>query len=215
MRLRWSLFQVSMLAVFAAAPTNLVAGPSPEVADGIEVLLTTAPSLSHSARETMIAEASAIWSRHGIDIRWQTPTVVRPVAWGRLRALVVQKTFTAENAEQPVPIGELVRPASGHPVALISIGSAQHLMSSMRGRAGYELIAVDDRRLGIVLGRALAHEIGHYLLDTHTHARDGLMRPNFNALEFTDSRSATFVLDRAAAAWLRTRRAEKFAYAQR
>jgi len=63
-----------------------------------------------------------------------------------------------------------------------------------------------------VLGRALAHEIGHYLLDTHTHARTGLMRPNFNALEFTDLRNSTFALDHAAAAWLRTRDVDKFAY---
>jgi hypothetical protein len=84
----------------------------------------------------------------------------------------------------------------------------------MRGRAGYELIAVDERRLGIVLGRALAHEIGHYLLDTETHARIGLMRPHFSADEFSDLRDGTFALDAAAAAWLRTRDVEKFAYAR-
>ena len=38
------------------------------------------------------------------------------------------------------------------------------------------------------------------------------MRPNFNALEFTDLRNSTFALDQAAAAWLRTRDVEKFAY---
>ena len=97
-------------------------------------------------------------------------------------------------------------------MALISIEGAQQLISSVRGRAGYELIAVDEHRLGTVLGRALAHEIGHYVLDTHTHARSGLMRPNFNALEFTDQRNSTFALDHAAAAWLRTRNVEKFAY---
>jgi hypothetical protein len=100
-------------------------------------------------------------------------------------------------------------------VVLISIGGAQRLMSSVRRRAGYELITIDERRLGIVLGRALAHEIGHYLLETHTHASTGLMRPNFNALEFTDLRSGTFALDDDAAVWLRTRDVEKFTYARR
>lgn len=66
-----------------------------------------------------------------------------------------------------------------------------------------------------MLGRALAHEIGHYLLGTHTHARNGLMRSTFDALEFTDPRSGTFALDHDAAAWLRMRNAERFAYAQR
>ncbi len=111
-------------------------------------------------------------------------------------------------------MGELVRTNNSHPVALISIESAQRLVDSVRGRVGYELIILDDRRLGIVLGRALAHEIGHFLLDTHTHARNGLMRPQFDALEFTDLREGGFALDHAAAAWLRTREVDKFAYAR-
>ena len=89
------------------------------------------------------------------------------------------------------------------------------MVSSRRGSEGSELIAVNEMRLGIVLGRALAHEIGHHLLDTPTHARSGLMRPGFNAFEFTDLRDGTFALDRDAASWLRTRDAQKFAYMNR
>jgi hypothetical protein len=85
-------------------------------------------------------------------------------------------------------------------------------MASVKGRAGYGLITVDERRLGVVLGRALAHEVGHYLLGTHTHARHGLMRPHFSAFEFTDLRDGTFALDDDTAAWLRQREAGKFAY---
>ncbi len=117
-----------------------------------------------------------------------------------------------DSAAGRIAVGELVRPANGHPVALISIESAQRLISSVPGRAGRELNAIEQQRLGTVLGRALAHEIGHYLLDTHTHAQSGLMRPHFNALEFTDLRHGTFALDHAAEAWLRTRDVEKFAY---
>ena len=69
------------------------------------------------------------------------------------------------------------------------------MVSSPRGSEGSELTAVNERRLGVVLGRALAHEIGHHLLDTPTHARSGLMRPHFDALEFTNLRDGTFALD--------------------
>ena len=117
-----------------------------------------------------------------------------------------------DSAAGRIAVGELVRPPNGHPVALISIESAQRLISSVPGRGGRELNSIEQQRLGIVLGRALAHEIGHYLLDTHTHAQSGLMRPYFNALEFTDLRHGTFALDHAAEAWLRTRDVEKFAY---
>ena len=49
-------------------------------------------------------------------------------------------------------------------------------------------------------GTALAHEIGHYLLQTDTHAVDGLMRARIQAEEFADLRRGTFRLDKAAAA---------------
>ena len=140
------------------------------------------------------------------------PPPSRPVASNRLRVLIAQEPLAVDPAIEPVAIGELVRPSSGHPVALISIEAAKHLVSSVPGRVGEELAAVDERRLGKVLGRTLAHEIGHYLLDTPTHARSGLMRPNFDAFEFIDLRDGAFALDRAAAAWLRTRDVEKFAY---
>ncbi len=200
-----------VMAILAAGPQTLAAD---EPAVRLDVLLTTTPTLSEPARTAMMNEAAAIWRHQGVVIDWLPPASVRSVAANRLRVLVVQKRLVEKGVE-PINVGELVRPSNGHAVALVSIESAQQLVASVRGRAGYELIAVDQRRLGVVLGRALAHEIGHYLLDTHTHARTGLMRPTFNALEFTELRDGTFALDRDAAVWMRTRDAEKFVYAQR
>ena len=61
-----------------------------------------------------------------------------------------------------------------------------------------------DHRLGVVLGRAVAHEIGHYMLRTNTHATRGLMRARIASREFADLRSGSFRLDRAAEAYLAT-----------
>lgn len=193
---------VTAVAVAESAPTTR-----------IEVLLTTATALTESARNAMTQEAEAIWRQQGVVLEWQPPTVVRSISPHRLRVLVVNQRPPVLDSEHQFSVGELVRPQGSHPVALVSIHSAKRLVFSLRGRAGYELIAVDERRLGVVLGRALAHEIGHYLLDTHTHARIGLMRPRFSALEFTDPRDSAFALDADAAAWLRQRSVEKFAYA--
>ena len=205
-----------MSAALTAYPTVLLAQPDGRETPGkIDVLLTTAPTLSKPARAAMLSEAAALWRHHGVVLEWLSPTAALPVASNRLRVLIVQKRLVVDGPKQPIAVGELLRPPNAHPIALISIEGAQHLMSSVRGRAGYELITIDERRLGIVLGRALAHEIGHYLLDTHTHSSTGLMRPHFNALEFTDLRNGAFALDHAAAAWLRTRDGEKFTYARR
>jgi hypothetical protein len=75
-------------------------------------------------------------------------------------------------------------------------------------KAGGELLAeptaMQDQRLGLVLGRAVSYEIGHYLLQTSTHATRGLMRARIDAREFADLRSGTFRLDRAAEAHMAT-----------
>lgn len=200
------------LALLTACPA-WAAAEDEELYSRVEVLLTAASTLSPAARLAMMSEAASIWKQHGVIIDWLPPATVRPVASNRMRVLIVERGLASDKGTEPVAVGELVRPATGHPVALISINGAQQLVSSVRGRAGYALITVDQRRLGVVLGRALAHEIGHYLLDTHTHAQSGLMRPSFNALEFTDSRTSLFALDSAAVSWLRNRREAKFAYA--
>ncbi|RPI56629.1 MAG: hypothetical protein EHM55_04705 [Acidobacteria bacterium] len=209
------LARLAGLSFLAVGTTALVGAQEGARATRLEVLLTTATALSESARSSMTEEAGAIWREHGVIVDWLPTAAVRTVAPHRLRVLVVDQRPPNPESDRQFSVGELIRPSGSHPVALVSIESARRLVSSLRGRAGYELIAVDERRLGVVLGRALAHEIGHYLLDTHTHARIGLMRPQFSALEFTDPRDGIFALDADAAAWLRRRDVEKFAYAHR
>lgn len=46
-----------------------------------------------------------------------------------------------------------------------------------------------------VLGRAVAHEIGHFLLQSNTHAANGLMRARIDAQEFADPSRISFRLD--------------------
>jgi hypothetical protein len=199
-------------AIFGGSNLSAERRASAELITRVEVMLTTAPTLAAGARASMVNEAADIWRQQGVALDWLSATDVRPAAPNRLRVLVVPSRPAPARPDEPFAVGELVRPERGHPVALISIDSAQRLVRSLRGRAGYELIAIDERRLGVVLGRALAHEIGHYLLGTHTHATNGLMRPQFDALEFTDLRVGTFALDTDAADWLRSRSEDTFAY---
>jgi hypothetical protein len=178
----------------------------------LEVLLTTARTLSDTARTSMLEEATAIWQRQGLAIDWLPPTTVLPVSRNRLRVLVVERRQPMADSGDCYAVGELVRPDGTHPVAFVSIDNATRLIASVRGNRVHDLIAFDDRRLGVVLGRILAHEIGHHVLNTATHARTGLMRPHFSPYEFIDLRPGAFVLDHAAAAWLRTERVDPFAY---
>jgi hypothetical protein len=180
----------------------------------VEVILTTSDTLSASARTALVRETESIWQRHGVAIRWLPPNDSSPPGQARLRAFIVEKR-SISAAKGASTIGELISSTGSHPVAFVSIEEAQRLVTCTRGRMGYDLTVLEERRLGVTLGRALAHEIGHFLLRTSTHARSGLMRSQFHAAEFTDLRDGTFALDRDAADWLRRRDAAKFAYARR
>jgi hypothetical protein len=43
---------------------------------------------------------------------------------------------------------------------------------------------IQDQLIGRMAGRALAHEIGHYLLASTKHAEEGLMKPLITPAEF-------------------------------
>ena len=47
---------------------------------------------------------------------------------------------------------------------------------------------------GELLGRAMAHEIGHLLLGTHDHARTGLMRGQWTSIELAKNQATDWML---------------------
>jgi hypothetical protein len=54
--------------------------------------------------------------------------------------------------------------------------------------------ALYDLVTGRVLGRALAHEIGHFLLRSREHSRKGLMRPRHQVPDLVGADRSRFVL---------------------
>jgi hypothetical protein len=100
-------------------------------------------------------------------------------------------------------LGELLRFEGSKAIARLSLPDAERIVRRAHLPAGSDA----DERVGLVLGRAAAHEIGHYLLDTATHAQSGLMRAAFDEWEFAEARSDRFDLDAQAAAWVRHRAA--------
>jgi hypothetical protein len=197
----------------------MVAGVSPAAAEEgrpestltLEVLLTVAPSLPEAARAPFLDEVNAIWKRQGVTIEWLSPTewlcpiASRRARGGRLRVLVFPKSDSTDSESNTLAVAELLRQESGRAVAIAYIAATNRIVDNALPRFQSRPAAPDHYRLGLVLGRAVAHEIGHYLLNTNTHARRGLMRPRFDSREFSDLRPGAFTLDPDAARWLKDR----------
>jgi hypothetical protein len=183
-----------------AAATS--SSPAPSILH-LDLLLTIAPDLAGLSQRTLVAEAERIWSREQVQLRW--PSVAggpeRPEA--PLRVLVIARGATPPLGGERWPVGELLPQEGRRALAIASINGAQRVVSEASRHRVFDLPALAEYRLGLVLGRAIAHEIGHFILATGTHAERGLMRATVDAREFADVGASSFELDEHAGRWLR------------
>ena len=160
---------------------------------------TSSDALSAESRRALMAEAEAIWKAGHIRLNWLRESTVAEDG-PTLRVLVVARPVPRTKEYSPWTVAELLRPEGSNATAIASTIGARRIVDESRRELLSEPLARHDYRLGVVLGRAVSHEIGHYLLDTNTHARRGLMRARIDAREFADLRSGSFRLDDAALA---------------
>jgi hypothetical protein len=199
---------IALAATLALSPrVPAAASSTPPPLLNLDVLLTISPDLSALSQRALIAETERIWRREQVALRW--PSVrggeERPDA--PLRVLVIARPSTASFEDGRWPVGELLPQDGRRALAIASISGAQRVVLEAASRYQVlDLPALADYRLGLVLGRAVAHEIGHFLLATATHAERGLMRATIDAREFADTGAGgTFGLDADAGRWLRQR----------
>jgi hypothetical protein len=181
-------------------PTVLASEISPLV---LNLHFTSSDSLSASSRRALMAEAESIWKPGHVRLKWlgESADADEGVT---LRIVVVARPVPTAKEHSPWTVAELVRLEGSRAIAIASTIGARRIVDESQWNRLMNVSAIQDHRLGIVLGRAVAHEIGHYVLDTNTHAKHGLMRARIDASEFADLRSGGFRLDEAAEAHLAT-----------
>lgn len=164
----------------------------------VELRLSIDPSLAETARLVMLEEAASIWRRSGIALRWLPPsaeTAALPVA-------VVPSDPGRDDREETWRLAKFQRHGGRPRAAVVSIAACEQALDRVERTLG-EPARLRERRLGLVMGRALAHELGHYLLGSGGHRRSGLMRASIQAAELAGFSSLGFDLDDEARDWLR------------
>jgi hypothetical protein len=164
----------------------------------LSVRFTTSNELSEISQRALINEAQSIWRDAHVELRWirdnRTDTD-RP-----LRIVVARREVSP--TEHQWPVAELLRFEDRSAIALASITAALRIVEERPELPLVDLPSMRQYQLGVVLGRAVAHEIGHYLLQSNAHSPYGLMRASIDAREFADLRTGGFRLDRESQAWL-------------
>ena len=166
----------------------------------LNLRLKSTQDLPAFTRLALMTETQEIWDDAHVRLRWIEHDS-KAEGGPTLQVLLLSRAVPAPGDESPFTVGELVRYDGAGAFAVASLTGARRIVDT-RSFWLRDPPQAYDRRIGIVLGRAVAHEIGHFLLGTNTHAPDGLMRARILASEFADLSRESFRLDRAAGAHL-------------
>jgi hypothetical protein len=121
----------------------------------------------------ILATANTLWVPYGVSIE-------RGTGVEAIKVVVSRNGQRSDTTSEPVPLGDTLF-SSGHatPYIHLWLGAAEALAlgSNFEGHS-FMFQSIDERNaiLRHMLGVALAHELGHYLLDTSSHSSAGLLR---------------------------------------
>jgi hypothetical protein len=208
-----ALFASIALAA-APAETSAASASAPPM-----IVNVTATDVSPSLAARILAETDAVWRGGGVSFVWRrAPRVVVPYSRASetgpyvpntLRVVVGNSVGTGGVGKRP--LGWIVFTDGTQPEQEIylSYANALAMMDEARGVVGLVAdmpIAQRETLLGRAMGRALAHELGHYLLASKDHTTRGLMKAVLTAAELFAPDTGSIRIDpaqrRAAAARL-------------
>ena len=175
------------LLLILASPAGAAAGPNSTSAD-LTVRVADTPGTRGIDFSTALDEARMILDDAGITITWMNCRAGMAANDCQLplrdsEVIVRLVSANVSNSAGIVTMGvSLVDPAIRHSsLASIYIDRVERVAHGA---------SVDARKL---LGRAVAHEIGHLLLNTNTHTRGGLMRATWSRVEMQRDESTDWL----------------------
>jgi hypothetical protein len=165
------------------------------LAVALTVNVSASPDIPPALVSRALAETGAIWRAAGVEFVWQ-----RGPAYSATAALHV----VIGNETRPVRDGGLAlgwiyfdESTPGQRI-YVSYANVHQLMLDSPGVAGpQDRMPLLEREvlMARAIGRALAHELGHYFLATKVHTKAGLMKAHKTAAEFFGPDPRPFKLD--------------------
>ncbi|HTK30106.1 MAG TPA: hypothetical protein VL309_11160 [Vicinamibacterales bacterium] len=178
---------VALLALAAGA-----SAPPLRTGPPIGITVTASRSVPKEIVAMTLAEAESIWRRAGFTFAWHVGGPPIPTV---LRVTIDEARRPSDGSE--VSLGWVVfdDDASPEPDIHLSYASAVDLFVQTLG-VGHDMFRMPllerDTMLSRALGRALAHELGHYLLGSKAHTGTGLMQTRRSAADFFGPSHANF-----------------------
>jgi len=159
--------------------TFLIAVGGPRAVGPIPVAVFASADAGDSLVGRICAEADAIWKPAGIAFEWRRVSVKDETdAWVGVTIDDLRAGHEPDRA-----LGWITFTADGPGRSIhLSRASAERLLAGVP-ELNHGTQALHETLVGRALGRALAHELGHYLLQSKSHTPRGLMRAVWTAEE--------------------------------
>jgi hypothetical protein len=191
---------VLAMTMHVCSSSTSVTSPSPRP----QLLVRVKPdagALDKASMTDVFAEARAIWKRY-VDIEFTTDDRQSDAGFDEQLTLDLQRQPLRRSDADSIGLGAIEFQAPDRPAHLITVSvAAAEMMAAGATWAGRSFDGlpqrVHDAFLARVLGRSVAHEIGHFLLRSPAHAHEGLMRPQFTVAELMDVRLSRYQLEPA------------------
>jgi hypothetical protein len=156
----------------------------------LRVRLVPAKGVSDDMLAPVQQEVVELWRPYGVDVVWEDEwREGDPRPKPDLFVYFVDRELQGRVTRGATAVAWILF-VEGAPRELInvSVAAARRLLDATRWLDERPVrmapISIQDRLIGTMIGRALAHEIGHYLLASSKHADDGLMKPLISPAEF-------------------------------
>lgn len=174
-------FGAAIAALVCACTVRLNSEPQHRYRSAAPVCieLSVKDDLSGPAFTTMRTETTRIWLRQGIALRWEQPPqepcdTVIPVIFDEAKV----RTLAGKKRDALAVTAFAGRSRTIYVSALRTLQMLSQLGSQS---SPLETTGERDYHHGTLMGRVVAHELGHVLLETTAHSATGLMRPIFDA----------------------------------
>ena len=146
----------------------------------VTLAFAPAPPLAAAVKRAAVAEAAAIWLPYGVAVTG-VDLITSPVRTDGLVLTVVMSSAPAPPAHWQAPLGAVDFDADGAPAHVMTV-FVDRIIRMLEGAHLWGVPApqwprvIREQVVGRAIGRVIAHEIGHVLLRSKSHAPRGLMR---------------------------------------
>ena len=188
------LLFAAVLWLAASQLARAEAAPRPVIRVALTPVIVD--TMSGIAWRAMTEECDGIWAREGIALTWSGASagadVVLPLVFDH-REVKKHDPKTGDAFGVTIFAGRSQR-------ILISAARARDVVGQRRGLADSGDSTTLDIAMGTLLGRVVAHEIGHALLLTKAHTAGGLMNASLETADvrpLLDDRFALSAPDRS------------------